>query len=149
VSERILGGATREVLEYPVKTVEWVEKSTLEPIHKGMRAAVQNSVVSWLLEVPELEIAGKTGTAQNPRGQDHGWFTSFAPVSDPKVVVVVFMENGGFGSVSAAPIGSLLIEKVLTGTTDRAYVERHVDTYVPPDPDENDDEASEEEEETP
>ncbi len=138
VSERIVGGATREILEYPATPVTWIEKSTLEPIHKGMRAAVQNSVVSWLLEVPELEIAGKTGTAQNPRGQDHGWFTAFAPVNDPQVVVVVFMENGGFGSVSAAPIGSLLIEKVLTGTTNRAYVERHVDAYVPPDPDEDD-----------
>lgn len=146
VSERIVGGATREILEHPTTPVAWIENSTLEPIHKGMRAAVQNSVVSWLLEVPELEIAGKTGTAQNPRGQDHGWFTAFAPVSDPQVVVVVFMENGGFGSVSAAPIGSLLIEKALTGTTNRSYVERHVDAYVPPDPD---DDEVEDEEDTP
>ena len=140
VSERIESGETREVLSYPADKVSWVETSALEPIHKGMRSAVQNSVVSWLLEVPELEIAGKTGTAQNPRGQDHGWFTAFAPVSNPQVVVVVFRENGGFGSVSAAPIGSLLIEKALTGTTNRTYVERHIDTYVPPDPDEEESE---------
>ncbi|MDR9388130.1 MAG: penicillin-binding protein 2 [Balneolaceae bacterium] len=149
VSEQIEGGVSRNVLEHPTTPVEWIEEDALEPIHKGMRAAVQNSVVSWLLEVPELEIAGKTGTAQNPRGQDHGWFTGFAPLNDPKVVVVVFKENGGFGSVSAAPIGSLLIEKVLTGTTNRGYVEQHVDDYVPPAPDEDEDEETDRDIEVP
>jgi len=51
-----------------------------------------------------VSIAGKTGTAENSHGDDHGWFVAYAPFDDPQVVVSVIVENGGYGSQSAAPI---------------------------------------------
>ncbi|MCC5924021.1 MAG: penicillin-binding protein 2, partial [Crocinitomicaceae bacterium] len=58
-------------------------------------------------------LAGKTGTAQNPHGEDHSVFIAFAPFENPKIAIAVFIENAGFGGTWAAPIASLMIEKYL------------------------------------
>jgi penicillin-binding protein 2 len=58
-------------------------------------------------------ICGKTGTVQNPHGQDHSVFIAFAPKNNPKIAIAVFIENAGFGGTWAAPIASLVIEKYL------------------------------------
>ena len=63
-----------------------------------------------------IEVCGKTGTAQNPRGRDHSAFIGFAPYHDPKIAVCVYVENAGFGATYGVPIGSLVIEKYLTDT---------------------------------
>jgi cell division protein FtsI/penicillin-binding protein 2 len=55
-------------------------------------------------------LAGKTGTAQNPHGEDHAWFIGFAPAEDPAIVAAVVVEAGGHGSSAAAPIVSRLID---------------------------------------
>jgi len=55
-------------------------------------------------------LAGKTGTAQNPHGEDHAWFIGFAPAEDPEIVAAVIVEGGGHGSSAAAPIVSRLID---------------------------------------
>ena len=65
--------------------------------------------------VPGLDICGKTGTAQNPRGDDNSVFICFAPKDNPKIAVAAYVENGGFGATWAAPIASLLVEKYLSG----------------------------------
>jgi len=57
-----------------------------------------------------IPIAGKTGTAENPHGDDHGWFVAYAPFDNPTVVVAVVVEQGGFGSDSAAPIARKILE---------------------------------------
>ena len=62
-------------------------------------------------DIPGLEVAGKTGTAQNPHGKDHGWFVCMAPVSAPELVVAVVVENQGFGSQTALPIARAILEK--------------------------------------
>ena len=59
------------------------------------------------------EICGKTGTAQNPHGDDHSIFIAFSPKESPEIAIAVYVENGGWGSTWAAPIGSLMIEKYL------------------------------------
>ncbi len=115
----------------PVK-IEWLKPKYLTPVIEGMQAVIEQGNARYLLRIPEIAVAGKTGTAQNPTGQDHGWFTAFAPVEDPQIVVAVLMENGGFGSVSAGPVGSLLIEYYLKGETTRPHVLQHLKTYVPP-----------------
>ena len=66
--------------------------------------------------LPDIEVAGKTGTAQNPHGNDHSAFMGFAPYRDPKIAVAVYVENGGWGATYGVPIGSLVIEKYLKGT---------------------------------
>ena len=62
-----------------------------------------------------IPMAGKTGTVQNPHGDDHSVFIAFAPVENPKIALIVYVENGVWGSRYAAPIAGLLIEKYLKG----------------------------------
>lgn len=57
-----------------------------------------------------VDIAGKTGTAENSQGRDHGWFVTYGPFDNPNVVVAVIVENGGYGSQSAVPIGRKILE---------------------------------------
>ena len=72
-----------------------------------------------------MEVAGKTGTAQNPHGKDHSAFMGFAPFDNPRIAVAVYVENGGFGAVFGVPIGSLVMEKYLNDTIapSRQYME--------------------------
>ena len=65
-------------------------------------------------------FCGKTGTAQNPHGEDHSIFIAFAPKDNPKIAIAIYIENGGWGSTWAAPIGSLMIEKYLRNNTNKA-----------------------------
>ena len=57
-----------------------------------------------------VDIAGKTGTAENSQGRDHGWFVAYGPFDNPNVVVAVIVENCGYGSQSAVPIGRKILE---------------------------------------
>lgn len=66
--------------------------------------------------VPGLDICGKTGTAQNPHGEDHGTFLCFAPKDNPRIAVSVYIEHAGFGSTLPTPIARLIVEQYLTGT---------------------------------
>ncbi len=77
-------------------------------------------------EVDSLQQCGKTGTVQNPHGEDHSLFIAFAPLNKPKIAVSVVVENGGYGSRWAAPIASLLIEKYLTGSVKRKKLEKRM-----------------------
>ena len=55
-------------------------------------------------------MAGKTGTAENPHGDDHGWFVAYGPFDDPRLTVAVIIEQGGYGSTSAGPIARKILE---------------------------------------
>lgn len=66
-------------------------------------------------KIDSIQVAGKTGTAENPHGNDHSLFMGFAPADNPKIAVAVVVENAGFGSQWAAPMASLMIEKYLRG----------------------------------
>ncbi len=81
-------------------------------VAQGMRAAVLGGTCR-LANLSGIEVAGKTGTAQNPQGRDHSAFMGFAPYDDPKIAVAVYVENAGFGATYGVPIGSLIIEKYL------------------------------------
>jgi cell division protein FtsI/penicillin-binding protein 2 len=63
--------------------------------------------------VPGITVAGKTGTAQNPHGEDHAWFIGFAPFEDPQIAFCIFVENGGGGGAVAAPIARGIIALLL------------------------------------
>ena len=76
--------------------------------------------------VPGLDICGKTGTAQNPRGADNSVFICFAPADHPKIAVAAYIENAGFGATWAAPIASLMVEQYLTGDITRPAMEERV-----------------------
>lgn len=79
------------------KHFEVIKKSMFDVVNTGGGTA--GSARLW-----DVDICGKTGTAQNPHGKDHAWFVSFAPYKNPEIAVVVFVENAGFGGDVAAPI---------------------------------------------
>jgi penicillin-binding protein 2 len=63
--------------------------------------------------IPGVRVAGKTGTSENPHGDNHAWFAAYAPAQEPTVAVIVLVENGGEGGLVAAPMAKRLIEQVL------------------------------------
>ena len=77
-------------------------------------------------QVKNIEICGKTGTAENPHGEDHSIFIAFAPKDKPQIAIAVYIENGGWGSTWAAPIASLIIEKYLTGQVNNTEREHFI-----------------------
>ncbi|MCK4353236.1 penicillin-binding protein 2 [candidate division WOR-3 bacterium] len=88
--------------------------NTIEILREGMLGVVQDDKgTGRLANVPEISVAGKTGTAQNPEGEDHAWFVAFAPYENPQICVVVFVENGGMGGSVAAPIAGKIIQAYL------------------------------------
>ena len=94
------------------------------------RVVEEGSARNWVKN-DIIDIAGKTGTAQNSQGFSHGWFTSFSPIDKPEIVITVFLENAGFASSSAAPIATLLHEKYYTGTISRSNIYDYVKNWVP------------------
>ena len=101
-----------------------ISPQNLAVVREALWGVVNDGGTASAAKVPGLDIAGKTGTAQVIRQEtwtsndqlaaeerDHAWFASFAPVSDPKIVIVVFVEHGGGGSKAAAPIAKALYEK--------------------------------------
>ncbi|RLC23871.1 MAG: penicillin-binding protein 2 [Deltaproteobacteria bacterium] len=73
-----------------------------------------------------VHICGKTGTVQNPHGDDHSMFIAFAPKENPQIALSVIVENSGYGSTWAAPIASLLIEEYLNDTITRKHIEKRI-----------------------
>jgi penicillin-binding protein 2 len=75
--------------------------------------------------IDSVKVCGKTGTVQNPHGEDHSVFIAFAPKNNPEISIIVYVENSGFGGTWAAPIASLMMEKYLKGgITDTLKEER-------------------------
>ena len=116
--------------KYYERQYTMVDTTNFQKVINGMWRAVNNGpgtgCTAWVAEVKGLDICGKTGTAQNPRGADNSVFICFAPKDDPKIAVAAYVENAGFGATWAAPIASLLIEKYLNGETSRPDLENRV-----------------------
>lgn len=92
------------------------------PILEGMKAVFTGGTARGFISRKFVQ-AGKTGTAQNPHGQDHSTFTLVAPAENPKIVIAVVVENGYWGSRWAGPIASLVAEKYLFGEVERKGLE--------------------------
>lgn len=78
--------------------------------------------------IADIQIAGKTGTVQNPHGEDHATFIGFGPVDDPAIAIAVYVENAGGGGRYAAPIASLIMEKYIRGwiSEQRKFKEKEI-----------------------
>ncbi|SMO66689.1 penicillin-binding protein 2 [Saccharicrinis carchari] len=107
-----------------------IDTTHFAPVLDGMEMAIWGGAGSTatIARVPGISICGKTGTAENPHGEDHSVFIAFAPKEDPKIAIAVYVENGGFGSRWAAPISSLVVEKYLKGEIDpsRTWLEKRM-----------------------
>jgi penicillin-binding protein 2 len=93
-------------IPYQPKDIDLVRQS-LELVVGSASGTGKKSRVSG------IDVAGKTGTSENPHGENHAWFTAFAPVDKPEVAVIVLVENGGEGGLVAAPIAKRVIEASL------------------------------------
>ncbi len=104
-----------------------INKEHFEPVIEGLFNVFENpNGTARGSKVNGIEICGKTGTSENPHGQDHSIFIAFAPKDNPKIAIAVFVENGYWGSRWAGPIASLMIEKYLNGDTIRPYMEQRM-----------------------
>ena len=117
-----------------VMPAEYLEKHTptiashwYNDIAEGMRMAVTGGTCR-VANLADIEVCGKTGTAQNPHGRDHSAFMGFAPYHDPKIAIAVYVENAGFGATFGVPIGSLVMERYLRGyiPQERKYLEERM-----------------------
>lgn len=92
----------------------------------GMQAVMEAGTARYYGYVQGIDICGKTGTAQNPHGEDHAAFIAFAPKVNPKIAIAAYVENAGFGGSWAAPIATLMIEKYLKDSTSRPKIEKYI-----------------------
>ncbi len=104
--------ADKSVSYYPVEPhyVQGISNENYDVVLEGMRR-VMDGGTGWRGKVPGIEMAGKTGTAQNPHGEPHAWFITFAPYKIPEVALAVIIENGGGGGANAAPVARMFLEK--------------------------------------
>lgn len=104
---------------YTEKHYTKIDTSLFSVIVEGMSRAVNSPEgaggTARIARLDDIEICGKTGTAQNPHGSDHSVFICFAPRENPMIAVAAYIEQGGFGATWAAPIASLMVEKYLKG----------------------------------
>ena len=101
---------------YTIPKYTSVDKKHFTTVIDGMeRVFTSKHGTAKTARLKGIEVCGKTGTAENPHGEDHSIFIAFAPKKSPQIAIAVYVENGGWGSTWAAPIASLMIEKYLTG----------------------------------
>jgi penicillin-binding protein 2 len=107
-----------------------IDSIYFERVIEGMDLAVNGEAGSGSTarsaQIPGIIVCGKTGTAQNPHGEDHSIFIAFAPKDNPKIAIAVYIENGGFGSTWAAPTAKLMMEKYLNDSISVPWWEQHV-----------------------
>lgn len=117
IALRVTDGEGRTVQEFPPEVIRHVpvDPENLEVVREGMLAAVEWGTAKGAY-LPEVAVAGKTGTAEFPGPRDaqgnlptHAWFTAFAPYEDPEIAVVVFLYGGGEGSKAAAPVAAEIL----------------------------------------
>jgi penicillin-binding protein 2 len=94
----------------------WLDANAMRIIREGMRRVVEEpGGTGGMARIPGIVSGGKTGTAENPHGEDHAWYIGFAPFDHPKIAIAVMLENAGFGATKAAPVAGKIMEKYLFG----------------------------------
>lgn len=113
---------------YTTKHYTTIDTANFTPIVNGMDLVINGGPGSTArnAKIAGITVCGKTGTAENPHGNDHSIFIAFAPKDDPKIAIAVYVENQGYGTTYAAPIASLMIEQYLTGEVKRSWYENWV-----------------------
>lgn len=110
-----------------------IDRKHFEPVVQGMADVYKKGTARWV-QIPGIEIAGKTGTVENftiidsvkTQLTDHSVFVAFAPVNKPKIAIAVYIENGYYGARYAGHIASLMIEKYIKGEITRKDLEKRM-----------------------
>ena len=119
--------------KYTIKNKTTIDQRHFGPVVEGMHEVYTNGTATFL-QVPGIDICGKTGTAENFKRidgvtrqlTDHSVFIAFAPKDDPKIAIAVFVENGYWGARWAGRMASLMIEKYLKGEVTLTAMEAYV-----------------------
>jgi penicillin-binding protein 2 len=130
---RKIGGEDISIPRYTERKYTTIDPEHFEPVIEGMADVYRKGTAKWL-QIPGVEIAGKTGTVENftriegERKQltDHSLFVAFAPVNNPRIALAVYIENGYYGARYAGHIASLMIEKYLNGEITRTDLEKRM-----------------------
>ena len=126
--------------KFKLRHLVGIDTANFSPAIEGMYYAVNCAPgaggTARGARIEGITLCGKTGTAQNPHGEDNSSFICFAPRNHPKIAVAAYIENAGFGGTWAAPIASLVVEKYLTGEVKRKELEQrmmnaNLKQYVP------------------
>lgn len=105
---------TNTIVQSKVKEIKTgIDSKVFDIVKEGMFLVVNGAGTATRIRMKEVNIAGKTGTAQNPHGADHAFFIGFAPYEDPKIALAIVVENAGFGATWAAPIAQKMIQAYL------------------------------------
>ena len=100
-----------------------IDATHFATVREGMRRVMEEGTGRFV-QIPDTTSGGKTGTAQNPHGEDHSLFIMYAPAEDPQIAIAVMVENAGYGATAAAPIASLMAEQYLNGEIDTSVWQR-------------------------
>lgn len=124
---RKIGGETLSDSTYTFPKYTSVDKKHFKTVIRGMEKTYTSKYgTARNARIKGIEICGKTGTAENPHGDDHSIFIAFAPKNNPQIAIAVYVENAGWGSTWAAPIAGLVIEKYLTKQTNNPKLENFI-----------------------
>ncbi len=119
-----IGDSGEPLPEYKEKHHTGIDPEHFDYVVDAMEDVVIGT--AWRAVIPEVSLCGKTGTAENPHGEDHSVFMAFAPKDDPKIAISVYVENAGWGGRAAASTASLIIEKYLKQNVQRIWLEEYV-----------------------
>jgi penicillin-binding protein 2 len=110
--EKVLSpeGAVIETFQPEVLRTIYLKPDSWETIRKGLVEVTTSGTASVVFNGFPQKVAGKTGSAETGRKATHAWFACYAPAEAPEVIVVTFVEDGGEGSVAAAPIARKVLE---------------------------------------
>lgn len=125
--EKIDGGVLDSL--YIKKQDTGISAEIFNYLVEGMSGAVTGGTCRRA-NIPDLDVCGKTGTAENPHGKSHSIFMSFAPKNDPKIALCVFVENAGYGASFAVPIGRLMLEKYLHPTQELSALAQELEVQM-------------------
>ena len=100
---------------YTTRHESGINREHFELTVAGMADAVSHGTARGANLTPHVEVCGKTGTSQNPHGDDHSLFLGFAPKDNPQVAIAVVVENGRFGATNAVPVARLMLQKFFMG----------------------------------
>ena len=118
------GDSKKIPAKFQEKRFVGVDARHFDLIQEAMVEAIYGTAARAVMT--DLVIAGKTGTAQNPHGEDHSVFIAFAPKDNPKIAIAVYVENAGWGGRAAASTASLMIEKYIRKTISRPELQDYV-----------------------
>ncbi len=111
--------------KYLEKHYVGIDTANFTPVIDALESVI-NSGTGLRAQIPGIRVCGKTGTSQNPHGEDHSVFVAFAPRDDPKIAIAVYVQNAGQGARAAASIAGLMMERYLTKETKKVWVEDYL-----------------------